>query len=527
VIARLVDVLRRPRSSTVVHLVILAVGAIVLLVLAGRQWLFYDDWAFIVNRPDQLLAPHVGHWSAIPYLIFVAIRDTFGIDQYRPFAVPVIVAQLFAAHFTWTIMRRVGVAPWIATAFTVITVFFGVGGENVLWAFQIAFIGPIALLLGVIVVLLRARLGTGWIVAIASMSLVAVAMSGTALPLLVPAVLIGWNRHGWRRTLAAFIVPVAVYAAWYVAIGRTAAPAGRAHGVQLLEVPQYALNMLSGGFAGLIPIAVLGTLAFGALVIWWLFGLRRADRVSRPAFLLFLAAPIFALLTGYSRIDLGADLATSSRYLYLVVIVMLPLAALGITRLLTRAPGVLAPAVALVLVVGVFQGLSLGQQLRAREIDSQQTRQALSAAAELIREHPSAFPTTRQVYLKWAPDVEVGDLKEFVERGWFHPTAFTSAARWSELLALSVRVTGVASPGRDASCQLISPGSDVDLGTAGSLDVEVDAPSTAEVSVGGGNPVTVSLRRGWNQVSYLAETGMPALSLTAGSAQLQACGVSR
>jgi hypothetical protein len=506
--------------------VILGTGAVLLFVLAGRQWLFYDDWAFIVDRPGLLLAPHVGHWSTVPYLLFVAIRDIFGVDGYRPFALPVIGAQILASHLTWVIMRRVGVSPWLATAFTLVTVYFGVGGENVLWAFQVGFVGAVAAMLAVIVLLLAEKLGTGRMIAIAALTLVAVASSGTALPLLVVAVLVAWTRHGWRRTVIAFALPVLAYAAWYLAIGRHAPSAGRAHGSEYLGIPGYAITMLNGGFAGLVPIAALGSVTFAALAIWWLFGFARADRASRPAFLLFLAAPIFALFTAFSRIDLGIQTATAGRYLYLAVLVMLPFAALGLTRLIGRMQGGMLPAVALVVVVGVFGGLSLGQQLRAKELIAQNTRQAFSAAADLLREHPHAFDDGRQVYSTWAPDVTAGDLKEFVSKGWFRPTGYREAVHWSELLALSARVLPSSGPaiGAGGFCQDVAGGGQVDLGNAAGVEVLATSSTTVRLSAGGGDPSTLTVHKGWNRLSFLVTSDTPALEVSAVD-PVQACAV--
>ncbi len=509
----------------IIHLAIVALGLLVFLVLAGRQWLFSDDWAFVAERQGLLFAPHVGHWSTVPYLVFLGIRNVFGIDHYLPFAVPVIVVHLLVAHLTWVVMRRIGVLPWIATAFSVLTVFFGVGSENILWAFQLGFVGAMAAMLAVIVILLRDQLGVRALVSIAALSTVAVATSGTALPLLFVAILIALTRHGLKRTLLALAPPVVIYAGWFLLVGRTAAPAGRAVGGQILLVPKYALSMLSDGLGLVFPIPILGVLLFVVLVVWWLYGIRSADRVSRPAFLLFLAAPVFALLTGYSRIGLGLNYATGSRYLYFAIFAMLPFIALGLSRVLGRFRLAILPAVVLVVVVGLCNAGTLAVQLHQREAAARETRTHLSAAADLVAASPTSYSPEQQPYTKWALDVQVSDLEDFVRFGWFHPVAYSAAVKWDEVAALDLRSSASSAPVTGTHCQSVAPGSIASLPVDAGITIRTSTSASVEIALGAnGEFVPVSVSSGWNDIALdRAFAGTPDARVKAGDSTLQLC----
>jgi hypothetical protein len=67
----------------------------ILVFCASRLWFFCDDWDFLLHRAvvghaDRgLFAPHYGHWSTSPILIFRAIFDVVGLSHYLPYALPV------------------------------------------------------------------------------------------------------------------------------------------------------------------------------------------------------------------------------------------------------------------------------------------------------------------------------------------------------------------------------------------------------------------------------------------------------
>jgi len=414
------DRLRTANAPLIAHLVVLVVGFVVFAAVAARGWFFYDDWYFLRRLPGVIWSPHVGHWSTVPALVFMAIQRLFGMDHYLPFAMPAILAHLGAVHLVWRIMLRARVRPWLATAVSVLLTFLGAGAEALAWAVQIGFVGAITGMLGAMLLLDRPRLTASRGAAAAALVLLSVASSGVSVPFVLVAVLLAWVRHGAVRTVAVFIVPVSACAAWFLIQGRAAPASGRASGIeQLLTVPQFAVSMLSDGLGRMFPVVVVGGVLFIALSMWWIFTFRSAETTALPAYLLFIAAPVFALLTGYSRIGNGLDTATSSRYVYVVVISIAPLMALSFDRMTRRTT--IAPVVATVLIVAVWNmgGTALALIERIHRVDS--TRAELAATAALIRAEPHCLADDDRPSPQWAPDVTVGDVRNWIEHGWYHP----------------------------------------------------------------------------------------------------------
>jgi hypothetical protein len=413
-------------APLVAHIVVLAIGFVIFALVAARGWFFYDDWYFLGQLPGGIWSPHVGHWSTVPALIFLGIQRVFGMDDYLPFAVPAILVHLGAVHLVWRIMLRARVRPWLATALSVLLVFLGAGAEALAWAVQIGFVGAITGMLGALLLLDSTRLTLRRGILTSALVLVSLASSGVAFPFILVAVILAWMRHGALRTLAVFIAPLSAYVVWYFVEGRTEPTPDRASGLgQLLAVPQFAVSMLSDGLGRMFPIAVLGGLLFAALAIWWIFTVRAAGTSALLPYLLFIAAPVFALLTGYARIGNGLASATSSRYVYVVVIAITPLMALCLDRMTRRAS--ITPVVALVLIVAAWNmgGSAIALTTRIHRTDS--TRAELAASAALIRADPRCLAATDRPSPQWAPDVTVGDVRHWLDMGWYHPASVPAA----------------------------------------------------------------------------------------------------
>ncbi|MDP9027651.1 MAG: hypothetical protein M3N46_08830 [Actinomycetota bacterium] len=421
---KLGELLRSEHGPVVVHVALLLIGFVALAAVASREWFFFDDWYFLVKDPGVVWAPHVGHWNTVPALILRATQSIFGMSNYLPFALPAILVHLGAAHFVWRISVRIGVRPWLATAFTGLLVFLGAGAEAIDWAVQIGFVGAITGLLAVILLLDREKVGFGRIVSASALVLLSLASSEVCLPFIPVAMVIALLRHGLRTTAAIFTVPCAAFLAWFVFIGHTDPNLDRAHNLgQVLLVPQYAVTMLSDGLGRMFPITVLGGLVFVAVGVWWLFSVRATFRSPAPsarvAYLLFLAAPTFALLTGYSRIGGGMNTATSSRYVYVIVVAIAPLLGLGFDRLTRRAP--VTPAFVLVLILTLWNigGLAIALDTRIQRADS--TRVELAQVAALLATRPDCLPSNARPSPQWAAVVQVVDLEYWIARDWYHP----------------------------------------------------------------------------------------------------------
>lgn len=448
------------------HGAVLAVGFVLLTLGATTQFLFYDDWAFIAQPAGSALEPHMGHLSVTPHLLFRGILAVFGANSSLPFALPMILAHVALVHLVWRACVRVGVEAWTAALLSALLMFLGAGGENILWPFQVGFVGAAALALVALVAIDRERLGWRWFTVAAAAAAAAVTFSGTAIPVLGAVAVVAIVRHGWLRAAAVMVPAAAIYGAWMLAIGldRPVAP-GRAHGAEQLlkDVPRYALRMLTDGLGSVSPVAVVGTLGATVLLVWALLTFRSVRGAAAAAYALGLGGVAFALMTAYSRVDFGMEAADASRYVYLVVFCFAPLAGLAVTRLMT-AKGVALRSVTVVLgLLVAYNAALLGAWGVYRARIGNDTEARLSAALALADEYPGRFPLEVQPYPEWAPDVTLGTLIDLGASGRFKPAGFDDVASLSVRVNLDVTVTTLPVAEEREGCILIPAGTGIDL----------------------------------------------------------------
>ncbi len=194
----------------------LVVAVPILAYLARDQWFFYDEWDFLVpSNGRTLLESHGGHWSTVPMLLFRAVRSVVGLDTYAPYVAMVIAAHLALTHVLWRIAVRAA-NPWIATLLAGVFSLLGAGAENIFWAFQVGFVGGLLAATTAAYLVDVRELTPARAIAAGVVGLIAVATSGTALPVMVAAVVLACYRHGWRKAAAVFGPAVVAYALWYV-----------------------------------------------------------------------------------------------------------------------------------------------------------------------------------------------------------------------------------------------------------------------------------------------------------------------
>ena len=133
------------------HLASLAAGGLYLVRVNRTQWFFGDEWEFLGGARralpwyDQYLAPHNEHWSTSPYAIYRLLESLFGIRSYWPYILTAIFIHLVVVHLVWRVTVQGRVSPWIATVSALPLIVLGAGAQNLLWAFQIGFLGSVAL----------------------------------------------------------------------------------------------------------------------------------------------------------------------------------------------------------------------------------------------------------------------------------------------------------------------------------------------------------------------------------------------
>jgi hypothetical protein len=399
----------------------LVVAATLILVLQTGQWFFFDEWAFLEPHGAGLFDAHVGHWSTTPTLIYEGLIGVFGLHSYLPFAILVTAVHLAAAHLIWRITLAVGANPWIATAGTAVFMVLGSGAENILWAFQIGFVGAVTLGLWAFLLALRPDVRLGRYAAIVGISLFSLTWSGTAIPLVVATAALLLARSGWRRALAYVVVTGGVYLAWWTTFAINAGPDTGgldAHKI-FIAMPQFLGVMLILGFGDVFPIPGLGFLLLLAVAAWLMVLVVRRRRVpdALPAIILLGAAALFALMSAYSRAALSVGSGRSSRYVYLLVLLLLPVLLVALTRLVRARPRGLIAVVAVLLVLAGYQGYLLVRAAQDQSDIELGSQRVLSAALELYLDNEPGIDLSRGPDPRWAPDITMADLVELYEDG--------------------------------------------------------------------------------------------------------------
>jgi hypothetical protein len=309
-------------------LALLLLAAGLLLLLAGRHLtFFYDEWDFIVGRRggsiDTYLDPHNGHLSLFPVAVYKLLFVTVGLRHYWPYRVVEIALHLLCGGLLYMLARR-RIGPWLALIPTALLLFMGSAFQDLLWPFQIGYLGSIAGGLGALALLELpgSRRNDPWSCALLIWS---VASSGVGIAFLfAAAVLLLARRAPWPR-LWIVAVPAVLFLAWYVGWGTSEHVTSNA----VLGAPQYVADAAAGAAAGL---AGLDDGTWGApLLVALLALLTLAWRVHRggPPTPMLLAATGGALafwaLTAITRSE-GFEPA-ASRYLYIGAVFILIVAA--------------------------------------------------------------------------------------------------------------------------------------------------------------------------------------------------------
>ena len=309
------------------------VGIALILYLGRRLNFFGDEWTFIFIRrgsdPQVFFGPHNEHWSTIPVLIYRALFATVGLRSYWPYLLVLELLHAGSALLLFAIIRRRAGAV-LGLGAMLVFLFLGRGGENILWAFQIGFVGSV--FCGLLATLLLDPPQTTIARrAAASLMLVASLMfSGIGL-FFCGAIAVDLLLDRQRRSaLWVLIAPALAYLVWYFTFGAAGITSHRSpfSVAALLSLVHYVPFGLGSAIAGLAGFsshwgeAALAAAAALLAIRWYTRG--RVD--SRVVGALAGVILQFAL-TGLVRAQLGDDQAAAPRYVYVAAAFLLPVAA--------------------------------------------------------------------------------------------------------------------------------------------------------------------------------------------------------
>ena len=328
---------RVPHARLWVCAAAVTVGALLLWATGGYIF-YFDEWTFILSTDSSwthYLQPHNEHPAMIPRLIYTALLNTVGLRTYVPY-----MAVLLALHATNVVLlfelvrRRAGDVIGIAAALFLLVL--GAGWENLLWAFQIGFVGSVACGLGALLALTQGdpphprepryaslggpphTVGRMWL----AMVLLFASLMFSGIGLFFWGAAAVWLAlTPARRHQLVWLAPIpVVFAVWYLAIGHTGGPGTPAQPQSfadwLATLPLYVVWGVAASLGGLIGeggelglVLLLPALA----VIGFTWRRRRPD-----AFALGIVAAMIAfyLVLGFNRAQFGYQQSGAGRYVY-------------------------------------------------------------------------------------------------------------------------------------------------------------------------------------------------------------------
>jgi hypothetical protein len=387
----------RTRHLPTAALVAIFIAAAIVIMHAGRDTtFFFDEWNFIQSRlgwrPHVLLYPHNEHLSLLPVLVYKILFETVGLNHYGVYRAVAVGFNFACGALLFVYVRR-RLGDWPAVGLTACLVLMGASAQDIIWPFQIGFLGSMAAGIGALLCLDR-RTFRGDVLA-CFLTCVSLSSSSQGLFFLLAIAIDVLMRDDRVRRLWVAGVPAVLYLLWYLKYGTGHISWGR-----IPQIPDHVYGGLSIGSSAATgtPDSFGAPLAIG-LIAAVLFALSRGS-ARLPRLIMVTAMPLaFFALTVLAR---GLT-PVEPRYIYPTAIFVVLLASEALRDFVLT--GFLAVALGVLLCFGALgkaQGLnSFGDTLRG---DALGTRASLTAGEILIdRLDPQTVPDPVQPQLHIGP----------------------------------------------------------------------------------------------------------------------------
>ena len=399
-------------------------AALVFLLMIGRnRWFDTDEWDLLIDRRlfgghggSGLLQPHNEHWLTVPILMYRLLFSVFAVRTYVPYLLMVTLAHLLVVGLVWLVLRRLGVDVWVCFVAVAAIAFLGAGVDDIISPFQTALL--LSLAAGLAALLVAPAVGS-WSrrdVVVWVLLLLGLASSGIGLTMVGVVVVVQLLRRGFWIALATLSVPAIVYLAWYAAYGSAATTPGQEPlRTVIQQIPAFVWRGLTEPVSTILGFAGSGAVVIVLLGVW---AARRGRLFDGPwpiALGMATGAPISLALTAVRRVQFGIDTAATSRYAYVTLVLLVPIAALATAALLRAVPlrgPVIVAGLGLLLLVGVSQIKSNVDSVALREAD--QEGRVLATARLARTSSQFLFPVPVPIYI---PDLTVAKIHALDRNG--------------------------------------------------------------------------------------------------------------
>jgi hypothetical protein len=273
--------------------VLCAACGLTVVILGTRLTFFNDEWYFLLWRPgftaDSIFAPHNGHLSALPVLLYKGLVALFGLESQLPFRLALATSIVALGVLVYLLVsERVG--RLLGLSASAVVMFLGPAWEDLLWSFQIGLVGSLATGLAVIYVMERDSARRNLVACL--LLVTSVSLSDLGIPFVVAATIAVLLR-GRPRQLWIPGIPTLLFGIWWAVYGSDAPSSVSMANIRGL--PKYVIDSVASGLVsatGLSAVAdaawehrlLLLAVAIG-VTTWLLRGARPSARV------LILVAP--------------------------------------------------------------------------------------------------------------------------------------------------------------------------------------------------------------------------------------------
>jgi hypothetical protein len=343
----------------------MAASAVYLMVL-GRHFTFAVDDAYyyagyvahgtvpeIGHGAEYFFAPHNSHFQLGGKLTYEVLFDVFGVE-YWAFRAVEVAGILIAVGLLYVLARR-RVGPVMALAPCILLLFYGYAWEPLLWAFDLH--TTYALVFGLAALIAVERGDRRGDIAAFLFLLLSISMIELGLAFAIAVGVSVLTRDERARRVWIFLVPLILYAIWWIWARKFDQPGATLTNVHLIPIDfTNALAAITGSVFGLNPtgaevspytttVTTWGTVIAAIAVAALILRIRRGG-VPRSLWL-FLTV----LLVYWLTITLGGRPPDSSRYLFAgtVLVFLIAAEAAGAVRFGWPAVGVVFALLALAL----------------------------------------------------------------------------------------------------------------------------------------------------------------------------------
>jgi len=368
-----------------------------LLVAWGSHLSFFlDDWTYILYRrdfnADAFFTDANEHLVAGPVAVWKLLLSGFGLGSALPYRI-VSTAMFLLGDWFLFVWIRARLGSWPALFATLPILFFGAAFEDLYWFASISFLGSMTCGMGMLVALdRRDRLGDGLACAWLVGSMLFSSLWFAFLIGAVVDVILRRADRDWRRRAYLVLVPLGLYALWWLGWGHEAESTISLHNIA--TTPLFVLDSFASAIGALLGLAapVEGSpsprgldwgrplaVGLGALAVWRMYKL---DRIPRSLWVVLAVVLGFWVLGGFA-VKPGR-VPWASRY-QLPGAMMVLLVATELLRGVKLDRRVLLPALA-VLAVALAGNTLMLRQTYSSYLHTSQIIQADLAAMEIARD---------------------------------------------------------------------------------------------------------------------------------------------